>query len=64
MEIIDKRGVGQLLPMGEKGKMLPWFHQISSKCLDLTHALLEHIPLHVLMPMCDIVVPMEVEKGM
>jgi hypothetical protein len=51
MEIIDKKGGGQLLPMGEKGKMLPWFHQVLSECLDLMHALLEHIPLHVLMPM-------------
>jgi hypothetical protein len=64
MEIINKKGGGQFLSIVEKGKRLPWFHQIPLECLDLMHALFEHIPLHVLMPMCDVIVPMEVKKGL
>jgi hypothetical protein len=51
------------VPMGEKGKRLSWFHQMGLlKCLEPMYTLFKHIPLHVQVPMNDVIVPMEVAE--
>jgi len=51
--------------MGEKSKGLPWCHWMGSlECFKPMHKLLECIFLHVQAPMCDIIMPMEVEKDL
>jgi hypothetical protein len=47
--------------MTEKGKGLPWSHQMGLQmCLELMRILFECTPLHEQGPMCDIIVLMEV----
>jgi hypothetical protein len=59
----QQKGGGWPVPMGEKGKRLSWSHQMGLlKCSKPIYKLLQHTPLHVLGPMCDVIVPMEVEK--
>lgn len=49
--------------MDEEGKRLPWFHWMGLlKLLELMYTLLKHIFLHVQVPSCNAIVPMEVEK--
>jgi hypothetical protein len=49
--------------MVEQGKGLPWFHWMKLlKCLEPMHTLFKHIFLHVQVPSCNAIVPMEVEK--
>jgi len=52
----QQKGGGWLVPMGEKCKRLSWFHQMELlKCLEPMYALLQHIPLHVQVHICDVI---------
>jgi hypothetical protein len=51
------------MPMGEESKGLLWSHQMGSlECYEPMYTLIQHTPLHVQELMCDVIVPMEVEK--
>ncbi len=59
----QQKGGGWHVQMGDKGKGLSWSHQMGLlKCLESMYTLFPHTPLHVQVPVCDVIVPIEVEK--